>query len=96
MVCECGNNKFYAHQQFRANITVDGSNFFDDVTGNSLDLSIYDTGEPYGPYECTKCGKAYDELPEDIVPDGHFKCSVCGNVIHYPEDTSRDCCDECL
>lgn len=64
-VCECGNNRFYARQVCRLDIIVDGSNNFQgNAHDGSAEASIYDSETPYGPYECTKCGKTCDDLKE--------------------------------
>lgn len=57
--CECGNNKFVAHQRCYHDIVVDGSNNFES------DKGIYESETPYGPYTCTECDKEYDELPTE-------------------------------
>jgi hypothetical protein len=64
MKCECGNDKFYAHQKCRVDIIVDEYNSFLDnlVSDKELGDSVYDSETPYGPYTCTECGKVYDEL----------------------------------
>ena len=56
MKCECGNNKFYAHQRCYHDVIVDGNNFFEE------DVSISVAETPYGTYTCTECGKQYEEL----------------------------------
>ena len=64
MKCECGNNRFYAHQLCCTDVIVDEYNnwqstFFTDCS------SCSGPGIPYGPYRCTKCGKEYKENHED-------------------------------
>ena len=56
MICECGNDKFNAHQQCYHDVVVDGDNHFQE------DKGIYESETPYGPYTCTKCDKEYPEL----------------------------------
>lgn len=56
MKCECGNDKFYAHQIQHCDVIVDENNNWEE------NAECYDTGAPYGPYTCTKCGKEYDKL----------------------------------
>lgn len=56
MKCNCGNDKFFAHQIARHDIIVDEHNNFQE------NVDIYDSEAPYGPYTCTKCDKEYDEL----------------------------------
>lgn len=59
MRCECGGERFMAHQISRHDIVVDGA-------GNFLeDHGIYDSETPYGPFTCTSCGKEYEELPRE-------------------------------
>lgn len=61
MVCpKCGNKEFIAHQILRADVVVDGSNSFVRNLGCGLEASIYDSGTPYGPYTCIKCGHTFD------------------------------------
>lgn len=31
-------------------------------------IAIYDTGNPYGPFQCTGCGAVYDELTDTATP----------------------------
>jgi hypothetical protein len=61
MKCECGNDKFYAHQVCRMDVIVNEHN---DWEKNSPDdnSACYDADSPYGPYRCTKCNKEYEEL----------------------------------
>ena len=70
MKCVCGNDQFYAHQIVRTDVIVNGNNVFE---SNPLSMnrdtgmveeffSIYDSEPPYGPYECTVCGREYEEL----------------------------------
>ena len=56
MKCECGNNRFFAHQVCHHEVIVNGDNVFME------DAEIYESELPFGPYYCTKCGKKYDEL----------------------------------
>ena len=56
MKCECGNNRFYAHQVCHHEVIVNGDNVFME------DSEIYESELPFGPYRCTKCGKEYEEL----------------------------------
>jgi len=60
-VCECGNAEFYAHQVCHLDVVVNGNN---DWQRNSPDdnSACYESGTPFGPYTCTKCGKEYDDI----------------------------------
>lgn len=62
MRCECGNDKFFGHQLLRADIIVSENGEFDANIGDNLESNIYDSETPYGPFECTKCGKVYESL----------------------------------
>ena len=64
MKCACGNDKFYAHQECRVDVVVDEDNTFLENLINDKDLgdSVYDSGTPYGPYQCTECGKEHEEI----------------------------------
>lgn len=68
MKCECGNDKFVAHQQCYHDIIVDGNGNFES------DKGIYESNSPYGPFTCTECDKEYEELKE---PDT-ITCTGCG------------------
>lgn len=70
MKCKCGNEEFYAHQLCRLTVIVDGNKHF---LSNPVRMNpdtgvleeywdIYDAETPYGPYECTACGREYDEI----------------------------------
>lgn len=56
MKCECGNDRFAAHQIQRYDIIVDENNHWEE------NVECYDTETPFGPFTCTKCGKEYDKL----------------------------------
>ena len=58
MKCECGNDKFFAHQIQHRDVIVDEDNIWEE------NAEYYDVGTPFGPYTCTKCGKIYDELED--------------------------------
>ena len=62
MICVCGNNRYFAHQVIRAEIIVDEKGSFHSNVNDSLEKSIYDSGTPYEPFTCTKCGKEYEKL----------------------------------
>lgn len=61
---KCDNGEFSAHQVCRVDIVVDRTNTFLANGGNGLEDSVYDSGTPYGPYVCTRCGKEYEELTD--------------------------------
>ena len=65
-VCKkCGSNQFVGHQIIRMNVIVDGANnWISEVTPNAPMIDVYDSGIPYGHYQCCKCG-------EDVI-DGKF------------------------
>jgi hypothetical protein len=58
MACECGNDKFTAHQVVYHDVTVDEHGTF------IKDEGIYESNTPYGPFTCTECDKEYEELPK--------------------------------
>lgn len=63
MACpKCGHKHFYAHQRCYVEVIVDDQN---DVLGeaDTYPTCIYEAESPYGPYVCTNCGTAYEELP---------------------------------
>ena len=58
MFCECGNDRFFAHQVQYYDVIVHGDNYWTE------DVECYEANDPYGPYTCTKCGKVYAELED--------------------------------
>ena len=55
--CECGATTFTGRQKCYHDIFVDGyGNFTEDVT-------VTDSGNPYGPFYCVVCGKEYEDIP---------------------------------
>jgi len=71
MKCACGNDRFMGQQLCRMGVIVDEHNMFvsnperhtaDGSTEEYFD--IYDCETPYGPYECTACGREYETLSE--------------------------------
>lgn len=68
MKCKiCGNEKFSGHQVVRMDVICDGDgNFIDNIDGDA-ERSIYDSGCPYGPFVCTRCGAHYDELKDGAL-----------------------------
>lgn len=81
--CKCGNTKFYAHQVCRLDVIVDGDNNFISNASESGEASIYDSGNPYGPFICTKCGSVYDDLTD--LPELQYRCYEEGYVGEYTE-----------
>lgn len=68
MVCKsCGCSTFLGHQICRADILVSGltGEFCGNMPGG---IAIYDTGNPYGPFQCIGCGAVYDELTDTATP----------------------------
>jgi len=63
--CECGSTEFVGHMVYHCDVVVDADREFvrDDGTavtttaGQNIHLpSIYEAGDPFGPYTCVKCG----------------------------------------
>ena len=63
MKCECGNDKFTAHQVCHMDVIVNEFNEWQENTPDDKSC-CYDSGNPFGPYTCTKCGKEYPDLSE--------------------------------
>lgn len=59
---QCGNDTYYARQQIYVDVIVDSDGDFMDNLNDDLSSSVYEVGRPYGPFECTQCGKEYDEI----------------------------------
>lgn len=49
-------------------IMVDGDNAFVQNCPEGAEAAIYDSGTPYGPYVCARCGAEYEELEEGTEP----------------------------
>jgi hypothetical protein len=58
----CGSKEFSANQVVRANIIVDFQNNFLRNSANSLEDSVYEADNPFGPYSCCNCGEEFDEI----------------------------------
>ena len=97
MACKCGGNKFTAHQRLYVDVVVDGDNYFVDNCASTLEQSVYEAENPYGPYTCLKCEQVYDELPQvkflyypgidkwvPIEPADH--CEKCGQLYAVHND----------
>jgi hypothetical protein len=54
--CKCGHDRFTAQQRCYHNVIVDSKNAF--VDNND----IYESENPYGPYNCERCGLEYEDL----------------------------------
>ncbi len=69
MRCKCcGNDRFIGRQIIYADVAVDGNEAFVENLFGGLESHIYDSGKPYGPFTCVKCGAEYEELSEDAEP----------------------------
>ena len=60
---KCGSVRFIGHQVLRADVIVDEDGEFLDNPEGGLEAAVYDSGKPYGPFTCVKCGTEYDEIP---------------------------------
>jgi len=66
----CGGKEFIGQQKISHSVIVDAE-------GNWVkDNSVYDSEDPFGPFECSNCGELFDELPivrkmteEEILAD---------------------------
>lgn len=56
MLCECGNDRFYAGQRCHYSVIVDEYGTWEE------NVCCEDSDDPYGPFTCTKCSKEYDDL----------------------------------
>lgn len=55
---KCGHDRFYAHQKAHLLVIVDeDGNFYDNVGSRA---EVVETENPYGPFECTRCGQEYN------------------------------------
>lgn len=68
ITCKCGCESFNAHQRLYVDIVVDRNANFLKNQNNSIESSIYEAEDPYGPFTCTRCGAEYDtDASGDIV-----------------------------
>ena len=58
-------------------------NFVSNASKNS-DASIYDSGNPDGPFTSTKCGEEYNELTD--LPELRYRCYEEGYVGEYTKE----------
>lgn len=56
----------------RLDVIVDGDYNFVSNASTPAEASIYDSGNPYGPFTCTKCGEEYNELTD--LPELRYRC----------------------
>ena len=96
MKCKkCGNDTFIAHQICRMDIMVDEFGEFLRNLDGGAEMHIYDSGKPYGPFTCSKCGAEYDELTKDDASstnatfdddhdDGENSQKICREIGHCP------------
>ncbi len=71
----CGSERFIGHQVMRTEVYVDGNGEFDGDFPGGMEMAIYDSGHPYGPFICSQCSQEFDELPENKqirLPRGTF------------------------
>lgn len=74
MKCKCcGGEQFVAHQEVRMEILVDGNGSYKAGIHKDISYDIYDSGNPYGPFQCCGCGAEYEELADGEEP-------ICGPV----------------
>ena len=57
---KCKNSEFYGNLRKHIIVVVNGENQF--LKEYKEVTSSYSDEEPYGPYECTKCGALFNEL----------------------------------
>lgn len=62
--CSCGCGTFFAFQNVKRSVTVNTKGEF---LGEAEDKDAEVISKPYGPYECTRCGRVYKTLEE--LPD---------------------------
>lgn len=84
MKCKiCGCDRFTAHQALRVNVIVDDNNTFIDNMPEGIEQNIYESSDPYGPFECLRCGTEYDS--PGISSDGSD-----WKITDYPYDDNKD------
>lgn len=58
----CGGTLFGGHQNTHMDVIVTGDGLFHDNVPGGADAGIYDSSQPYGPFQCVCCGAEYEEL----------------------------------
>lgn len=95
MACECGNNRFAAHQQVHVDVIVSDQNMFLDNLCGTVEKSIYEAGKPYGGYTCLNCKKEHENLPQFPEKMAHeaslkmFKIKEAAEVLGLSEGVIR-------
>lgn len=57
----CGSTEeFEAQQVLHVDVIIDGDEQFLRSPGYDLEASIYESGEPFGPYVCLNCKCEFD------------------------------------
>ena len=57
----CGSTEeFEAQQVLHTNVIIDGSRNYQRNPGYDLEASIYESGDPFGPYACLNCKCVFD------------------------------------
>lgn len=65
MKCKfCGHDKFFARQEARIDVIVDGKFMCADNIHYDVAADIHDREDAFGPFTCEKCGAEYEELKE--------------------------------
>ena len=54
----CGGTRFCAHQVAYRDVIVNEDGLF------LKDAGIYESSDPYGPYQCVVCGREFESLDE--------------------------------
>ena len=62
--CSCGCGTFFAFQNVKKSVLVSTKGEF---LSEAEDRDAEVNSEPYGPYECTRCGRVFENLEE--LPD---------------------------
>lgn len=86
MKCKiCGSETFEAHQELHVDVICDGDGDFIHNLAETLEASISDSNNPFGPFTCTHCGAVYEELEEGAkVEDiSYLLAPVKGHPTRY-------------
>lgn len=73
--CSCGSTEFIGHQVCHHEVFVNTDGTFED------NKCIYDSKVPFGPFQCTRCGKEYENLPDDLPEVEVVECSRCNALV---------------